>query len=57
MKGCKSVFWKEGKWRACNEGTRKNISNEEENQNILFNFYLQVLLLLLTEMEIQLQKY
>ena len=57
MKGCKSVFWKEGKRRACNEGTRENISNEEENQNILFHFYLQVLLLLLTEMEIQLQKY
>ena len=36
---------------------RKIFQMKEENENISFNFYLQVLLLVKTEMQIQLCKY
>ena len=35
----------------------KNFQMKEENENISFNFYLQVLVLVKTEMQIQLCKY
>ena len=35
----------------------KNFQEKEENENFPLNFYLQVLVLVLTEMQIQLYKY
>ena len=40
MKRCNTVYSKGKKRKAWKKGARKNFSNEKENENISFNFYL-----------------
>ena len=43
--------------KAWNKGAKKPFEMKEQNENIPFNIYLQSLVLLVTEMHIQLYKY
>ena len=52
------MFSRKGKEEESLEQKREKISNKRrKNESILFNFYLQVLVLVITEMHIQLYQY
>ena len=52
-------FISTGKGRRSKRGTKEQentFQKKEENENILFNFYMQILVLVITEMQIMLFK-